>query len=138
MFEWFPTNEFIIIFRDFPHLVLIGLMGIYPYAPLRVMRQAGRRQIIPWVTKMCHFRADFQGDAIPYKNEAQHMWTLKIIVEKDTIEPDRYHADHSYLYPSWLEDNIAGVFEPRAGPGNKVIDEVAEVEVKYNKLRKRV
>ncbi|XP_070011143.1 uncharacterized protein [Nicotiana sylvestris] len=76
------------------------------------------------------------GDTIPYKNEAQHMWNLKIIVEKDTIEPDRYHTGHAYFYPSWLDDNISGIFEPRVGPGNRVIDEVAEAQVKYNKLRK--
>nr|XP_016483977.1 PREDICTED: UPF0329 protein ECU05_1680/ECU11_0050-like [Nicotiana tabacum] len=37
-----------------------------------------------------------------------------------------------------IEENIVRVFEPRAGLGNRVIDEVAEAEVKYNKLRKRV
>lgn len=87
---------------------------------------------------MSHFIADFQGDAIPYKNEAQYMWTLKIIMEKYTIEPDRYHAGHSYFYPSWLDDNIAWIFEPRVGLGNMVIDEFSEVEVQYNKLCKRV
>ena len=66
------------------------------------------------------------------------MWTLKIIVEKDTIEPDQYHAGHSYFYPSWLDDNIAGIFEPRVDPGNRVIYEVAEAQVEYNKLRKRI
>lgn len=40
MFKWFPTDEFIIMSRDVPHLVLIGLKGIYPYAPLKVMRHA--------------------------------------------------------------------------------------------------
>jgi len=37
-----------------------------------------------------------------------------------------------------LDDNLSGVFEPKVGPGNMVIDEFAEAEVKYNKLRKRV
>jgi len=73
MFEWFPTDEFIIRSRDVPYLMLIGLRGIFPYAPFRVMRQAGRRQVVPRVAKISHFRANFQGDAIPYKNEAQHM-----------------------------------------------------------------
>ncbi|XP_070014821.1 uncharacterized protein [Nicotiana sylvestris] len=47
MFKWFPTSEFII----------------------RVMRQAGRKQVIPRVSKMVHYKADFQGDAIPFKYE---------------------------------------------------------------------
>nr|XP_016492279.1 PREDICTED: thebaine 6-O-demethylase-like [Nicotiana tabacum] len=64
------------------------------------------------------------------------MWHLKIIVEKDTIEPDQYHAGHVYFYPSWLEDNITGIVELGAGQGNRV-DEAAEAHVKYERLRKR-
>ncbi|XP_070022154.1 uncharacterized protein [Nicotiana sylvestris] len=30
------------------------------------------------------------------------------------------------------------IFKPRVGPGNRVIDEVAETQVKYNRLRKRI
>ncbi|XP_070013539.1 uncharacterized protein [Nicotiana sylvestris] len=59
-------------------------------------------------------------------------------MEKDTIELDRYHAGHVYFDPSWLEDNIAGIFEPRVGQGNRVVDEVAEAQVKYERLRKWV
>lgn len=86
MFEWFPTDEFIIRSRDAPYLVLIGLTGIYPYVPIRVMRQAGRKQVVARVVKMSHFRADFQDDDVSYKCQAQHMWHCKIIVEKNTIE----------------------------------------------------
>jgi len=52
MFEWFPSSEFIIRSRETPHLVLIGLRRIYPYAPIRVMRQARRKQVIPRVSNM--------------------------------------------------------------------------------------
>jgi len=44
----------------------------------------------------------------------------------------------SFFYPSWLDDNLSGNFEPRVDPGNGVIDEFVEAEVKYNKLCKRV
>nr|XP_009626604.1 uncharacterized protein LOC104117278 [Nicotiana tomentosiformis] len=52
MFEWFPSSEFIIISKGTTHLVLIGLRGIYPYTPIRVMRQAGRKQVQPRVSNM--------------------------------------------------------------------------------------
>ncbi|XP_075103084.1 uncharacterized protein LOC142177653 [Nicotiana tabacum] len=138
MFEWFPTSEFIIRSRDVPHLVLIGLRGIYPYAPIRVTRQAGRKQVIPRVSKMVHYKPDFQGGAIPFKCEAQYMWHLKIIVEKDSIEPDRYYASHVYFYLSWLDDDVAGEVEPGIDRENRVIDDAAEAQVKYKRLRKRI
>jgi len=66
------------------------------------------------------------------------MWHQKIIVEKDTIEPDRYHAGHVYFYPSWLVDDIAGEVKPGVDLRNKIIDGAAEAQVKYRRLRKRV
>jgi len=112
MFEWFPSSEFIIRSKGTTHLVLIGLRGIYPYAPIRVMRQAGRKQVIPRVSNMVQYKADFKGDVIPFKFEAQHMWNQKIIVEGETIEPDRYHAGHMYYYLSWLEDDVSKDVKP--------------------------
>lgn len=56
---------------------------------------------------------------------------LMIIVEKDTIKADQYHACHMYFYPYWLEDNIARIVESGVGQG---IDEAAEAQVKYESL----
>ncbi|XP_075081554.1 uncharacterized protein LOC142166366 [Nicotiana tabacum] len=105
MFEWFPTEEFISRSRDAPFLILIGLRGIYPYVPLRVMRQAGRKHVIPRVDKM----SDFRVDDSPYKCQAQHMRHDKIVMGRDTIEPDRYHAGCAPYYSGWLEDNHDGL-----------------------------
>ncbi|XP_016451638.1 uncharacterized protein LOC107776276 [Nicotiana tabacum] len=52
IFEWFPSSEFIIWSREITYLMLTGLRGIYPYAPIRVMRQAGRKQVIPRFSNM--------------------------------------------------------------------------------------
>jgi len=52
MFEWFPSSEFIIMSKETTYLVLIGLRGIYPYAPIRVMRQAEKKQVIPRVSNI--------------------------------------------------------------------------------------
>jgi len=54
------------------------------------------------------------------------MWHQKIIVEKDTIELDWYHAGHVYFYPSWLVDDIAGDVKPGINLRNRVIDDAAE------------
>nr|XP_016468823.1 PREDICTED: uncharacterized protein LOC107791298 [Nicotiana tabacum] len=138
MFEWFPSSEFIIRSRETTHLVLIRLRGIYPYAPIRVMRQAGRKQVIPQVSNMVQYMADFKGDAIPFKFEAQHMWNQKVIVEKETIKPDRYHAGHMYCYLSWLEDDVAEDIKKGINLKDRNIDKAAEAQVKYIRLCKRV
>jgi len=59
-------------------------------------------------------------------------------VERETIEPDRYHAGHMYYYLSWLEDNVVGDIKPGVNLKDKIIDEVAEAQVKYKRLHKRV
>ena len=66
------------------------------------------------------------------------MWNQTVIVEKDTIEPHRYRADHVYFYPSWLVDDIAGDVKPGINLKNRIIDDAAEAQVKYRRLRKRV
>lgn len=138
MFEWFPTEEFIARSRDAPFLILIGLRGTYPYVPLQVMRQAGRKQVIPRVDKISHLRADFQNDDSPHKCQSQHMWHYKIVMEKDTIVPNRYHVGCTPFYYGWLEDNWDGLGKPGFVQGHRIIDEKAEAQVKCNQLRKRI
>nr|XP_009615999.1 uncharacterized protein LOC104108623 [Nicotiana tomentosiformis] len=87
---------------------------------------------------MVQYKAYLKGDVIPFKFEAQHMWNQKIIVEGETIETDRYHVGHMYYYLSWLEDDVAGHIKPGVYLKDRIIDEVAEVHVKYKRLRKRV
>lgn len=121
MFEWFLTDEFIIRSRDASNLGFIELIWIHPYAPIRVMRQAGRKQVIPRVTKMSYFRADFQDNDIPYRCQAQHIWYYKIIVETNNIEPDRDHVGYEPFYPAWLKDNLDRIVKPGIGRVNRVI-----------------
>lgn len=133
-----PSSDFIIRSKGTTHLVLIGLRGIYPYASIRVMRQAGRKQVIPRVFDMVQYKENFKGDIITFKFEAQHMWNHKIIVEGETIEPQRYHVSHMYCYLSWLEDDVAGDVKLGVNLKDRIIDEVAEPYVKYKRLRKTV
>uniref|UniRef100_M1B702 DUF7745 domain-containing protein n=1 Tax=Solanum tuberosum TaxID=4113 RepID=M1B702_SOLTU len=44
---WFPAKDVICMYSGISFLVLIGLRGVQPYAPLRVMRQLVRVQEIP-------------------------------------------------------------------------------------------
>ncbi|XP_070054619.1 uncharacterized protein [Nicotiana tomentosiformis] len=78
---------------------------------------------------MVQYKEDFKGDVIPFKFEAQYMWNQKIIVEGETIEPDRYHVGHMYYYLSWLKDNVAGDIKPRVNLKDRVTDEVDKAQV---------
>ncbi|XP_070057755.1 uncharacterized protein [Nicotiana tomentosiformis] len=102
------------------------------------MRQAGRKQVIPRVSNMVEYKVNFKGGIIPLKFEAQHMWNQKVIVEIETIEPDRYHVGHVYFYLSWLVDDIAEDVKPGVNLEYKIIDDAVEAQVKYRRLRKRV
>lgn len=138
MFELFPSKEFIIRSKTTTHLVLIGLQGLYPYALMRVMRQVGRKQVIPQVSNMTQYKEDFKGDVIPFKFGAQHMWNQKLIVNGETIEPDMYHAGHMYYYLSWLEDDITGDVKQGIKLKGRIIDKEVEDQVKYKRLHNRV
>lgn len=59
-YHLFPSEEVIYMSFFWPFIVLIG---VHPYAPLRVMRKFGRCQFIPWVEDMREFM---------YKILAQH------------------------------------------------------------------
>lgn len=59
-------------------------------------------------------------------------------MEGETIEPDRYHASQMYYYLLWLEDDIAEDVKSWVNLNDRIIYEVAEVQVKYKRLRKRV
>ena len=87
---------------------------------------------------MNHFRADFQDDDSPPKCQAQHMWHCKLILGKESIEPDRYHAGCVPHYSGWLENNHNGMGQPGFIHGHRIIDEKAEARVKYNQLCKRI
>nr|XP_009780456.1 PREDICTED: uncharacterized protein LOC104229503 [Nicotiana sylvestris]XP_009780457.1 PREDICTED: uncharacterized protein LOC104229503 [Nicotiana sylvestris]XP_009780458.1 PREDICTED: uncharacterized protein LOC104229503 [Nicotiana sylvestris] len=86
---------------------------------------------------MVQYKADFQGNTIPFKFEAQHMCHQKVIVEKDTIEPDQYHVGRVHFHPSWLVDDIAGDVKPGINLKNRVVDNVSEAQIKYRMLHKR-
>ena len=66
------------------------------------------------------------------------MWNQKVIVERETIEPNMYHVGHVYFYPSWLVDDIAGGVKPGVNLENRIIDDAAEAHVMYRRLCKRV
>nr|XP_033511691.1 uncharacterized protein K02A2.6-like [Nicotiana tomentosiformis] len=65
---------------------------------------------------MVQYKVDFKRDVIPFKFEAQHMWNQKIIVERETIEPDSL----PWPFSIWGMD-VIGPINPAALNGHRFI-----------------
>lgn len=53
-------------------------------------------------------------------------------------ESDRYHVEHMYYYLLWIEDDIIRDVKLGIKLKGRIIDEEAEAQVKYRRLRKWV
>ena len=58
-YYWLKPRRAIIRGNELYFIELIGLNGVQPYAPLRVLRQFGQIQMIPLRSHMSHYGYDF-------------------------------------------------------------------------------
>ncbi|KAH0746419.1 hypothetical protein KY285_008076 [Solanum tuberosum] len=77
--------------------------GVQPYVPLRVLRQLGRRQILPITEDMKDFVSEV-GPKVPLpKGLAQNIWDGCIVMGIGTMVKERYTGDTHPEYSIWLE-----------------------------------
>ncbi|XP_060213812.1 uncharacterized protein LOC132640996 [Lycium barbarum] len=105
MFSWFPSEGLVFRTKIVPFLVLIGLRGLQPYTPQRILRQSGRKQNIPLVVDMDHYQADYKEGKIPFAKEVINMWKSRETMKADSIEPNIYQAGCEDNYLEWLKSN---------------------------------
>ncbi|XP_060179912.1 uncharacterized protein LOC132609777 [Lycium barbarum] len=117
MFSWFPSESLVFRTRVIPFLILMGLQSLQPYAPLRTLRQSGRKQNIPLVADMDYYRADYKEGKIPFLKEVIRMWKLRETMKADSVEPNRYQAGCEDNYMEWLAADL----EESIKPGEVVI-----------------
>ncbi|KAH0636511.1 hypothetical protein KY289_036426 [Solanum tuberosum] len=60
--NWLSTLHAIVRGDEHYFIELIGLKGGKPYAPLRILHQFGRTQVIPLRSNMDQFKYDFESD----------------------------------------------------------------------------
>ena len=65
---WFPWRQVIHSSVIRPFLLLMGIRGVQPYVPLRVLRQLGRHQIISITKNMTEFVFEVRPE-IPLSEE---------------------------------------------------------------------
>ena len=84
-------------FRSF--IVLMGLRGVQPYMPLRVMRQLGRRQFLPPNKDMHEFMYEFHPKVPLRQSEIFKIWEGCILSSPHDMVKDRTRGevDQAYL-----------------------------------------
>ena len=134
-YHWFPSKEVIYMSTFRPFIVLMGLRGVQPYVPLRVMRQFGRRQHIPPVEDMKEFMYEFLPDIPLRKTEILKIWGGCVLSGFDHMVEDRDKGEVDYWYLPWFHDQPP----PKAMPersAREPVDREAEIEVRIKQARR--
>ena len=114
-------------FRSF--IVLKGLRGIQTYMPLRVMRQLGRRQLIPPNEDMREFMYEFHTKIPLSQSEIFKIWGGCILSSPRDMVKDRTRGEVDKAYLEWVHDQpLPKVMQERSIKGS--IDGEAEIEVR--------
>ncbi|TMW95173.1 hypothetical protein EJD97_009288 [Solanum chilense] len=85
-YYWFKPRRAIIRGNELYIIVLIGLNGVQPYAPLRFLQQFGQIQIIPLLSYMSHYGYDF-GPKILQVNTILRRWANVINIDVKEHRP---------------------------------------------------
>ena len=106
MLDRFISKEVVVESCRHVVLPLLGLMGIRPYAPFRVLRQFERKQT---VTREAYYGAyvyDIGDDRVHDASEMFREWENAKRMGKDTIAPVRFNAGYDEGYKEWLKRDI--------------------------------
>ncbi|KAH0672691.1 hypothetical protein KY290_024921 [Solanum tuberosum] len=76
--------------------MLMGIRGVQPYIPLRVLCQLGRRQILPIMEDMKDFMAEVGPDVSLLEGLAQMIWDGCIVMGLRTLVKER-HIGETHL-----------------------------------------
>ncbi|KAK4716200.1 hypothetical protein R3W88_014538 [Solanum pinnatisectum] len=123
MFDRFISKE--VIVRGHRQLVLPlpGIRGIRPYAPIRVLRQFGRRQTTP---PNAYYRIYVIFERV---EKAMRM-------DEKTIAVDRFNAGYDETYKAWLKDDIQGISFPVPNIYRDVEDKESKALIELRELKK--
>ncbi|KAH0724134.1 hypothetical protein KY285_012588 [Solanum tuberosum] len=92
MFQDFMSEKIAIQGAKCPFLILPGIRGVRPYNPSRVMRQFGRRQILPFKGDTSRYVFDYNGcDKIPHAKDICQEWAGRVNLKESMVE-NRYEA----------------------------------------------
>ncbi|KAH0637875.1 hypothetical protein KY289_037790 [Solanum tuberosum] len=127
-YPWFPWVEVIHMSSVRPFLLLMGIRGVQPYVPLRVLRQLGRRQILPITEDMKDFVSEV-GPKVPLpEGLAQKIWDGCLVMGIGTMVKERHAGETHPEYSNWLEQQPRLQVRPERSV-KEPIDHEAEIEL---------
>jgi len=100
---WLPMREVIHMSTSNSYLLLLGLRSIQPYAPLRVLRQLGRYQIVPDDEDLSMQVIELHPEATIPEALLQQMWNGCRYLKSDTQVPDTTKGEMNPGYARWFE-----------------------------------
>ncbi|XP_060173399.1 uncharacterized protein LOC132604086 [Lycium barbarum] len=128
-FPWFPWREVIYTSTHRPFLLLMGIRGVQSYVPLRVLRQLGRRQIIPVVEDMTNFVFEVRPEIPLPEGLVVEIWNGCRVMTFDTMVTERHSGEVHPGYPIWLENQPVVKVQPKRSAKGPV-DYEAEMDIK--------
>ncbi|KAG5614234.1 hypothetical protein H5410_014058 [Solanum commersonii] len=128
-YPWFPWVEVIHMSSVRPFLLLMGIRGVQPYVPLRVLRQLGRRQVLPITEDMKDFVSEV-GPEVPLpEGLAQKIWDGCLVMGIGTMVKERHTGETHPEYSNWLEQQPRLQVRPERSV-KEPIDHEAETKIK--------
>ncbi|KAH0705576.1 hypothetical protein KY289_010652 [Solanum tuberosum] len=130
MFQGFMSEKIAIPGAKCPFLILPGIRGVRPYNPSRVMRQFGRRQILPFKGDTSRYVFDYNGcDKIPYAKDICQEWAGRVNL-KESMAENRYEAGYVDEYKKWLQDDLRGTLDPTPRTGRQIEDVQVRLQIR--------
>ncbi|KAH0673762.1 hypothetical protein KY285_024850 [Solanum tuberosum] len=122
MFQDFVSKKIAIRGALCPFVILSGIRGIRPYNPSRVMRQFGRKQILPMKGDTSRYTIDYNRcDKIPHAREIFQEWARRVNL-KESIVVNKYQPEYVDEYNKWLQDDLLGTLNSTPCTGRQIED----------------
>ena len=100
---WGSSRSIRVQTRELPFIPLLGISGVAPYAPGRVLRQFKRLQHIPQIGDMSFFHFSYSSPISRERyNKALNQWGL-IILDEWIGDESKVGVDPEYI--KWIEEN---------------------------------
>ena len=103
----------------------MGIRGVQPYVPLRVLRQLGRHQIIPITENMTEFVFEVRPEIPLPEDLAQQIWEGCHIMGIETMVIEREKGEVHPDYREWFEEQSSPPVRPERSVRGPIDQEAA-------------
>jgi len=98
---WLPVEEIVYMPATGPYFLLMGLQGIQPYVPYRVMRQLGRCQVVHPDEDLSIYAVEVSNDGQFHEKTVRYIWSECQYLPSNTRVCDLSRGEVSPAYLTW-------------------------------------